>query len=71
MTGEAQDVGTPRAAGGTLEQTEVRPTVGETTLTIGARAPDFLAPDQTGQSWRLSDALGRAAQVLVFYRGDW
>jgi peroxiredoxin len=40
-------------------------------LAIGAPAPDFTAPDQAGRDWRLADALTRAAQVLVFYRGDW
>ena len=40
-------------------------------LAVGARAPDFEAPDEGGQPWRLSDALKRSAQVLVFYRGDW
>ena len=29
------------------------------------------ADDQTGQPWRLADALGHGAVVLVFYRGDW
>jgi len=29
------------------------------------------ATDQAGQPWRLADALGRGAVVLVFYRGDW
>lgn len=27
--------------------------------------------DQAGNPWRLTDALGRGAVVLVFYRGDW
>jgi peroxiredoxin len=27
--------------------------------------------DQAGEPWRLTDALGRGAVVLVFYRGDW
>jgi peroxiredoxin len=27
--------------------------------------------DQSGQTWRLVDALGKGAVVLVFYRGDW
>lgn len=29
------------------------------------------AMDQAGAPWRLADALGRGAVVLVFYRGDW
>jgi peroxiredoxin len=40
-------------------------------LETGAPAPDFAAPDEQGRDWRLSEALGRSAQVLVFYRGDW
>jgi peroxiredoxin len=27
--------------------------------------------DQAGRIWWLSEALGRSAVVLVFYRGDW
>jgi peroxiredoxin len=38
---------------------------------VGARAPDFTAPDQDDKPWQLSKALLRSAQVLVFYRGDW
>ncbi len=38
---------------------------------VGTRAPDFTLPDQDGRPWRLSEALARAVQVLVFYRGDW
>lgn len=38
---------------------------------VGAQAPIFAAPDENGQLWHLSDALERAPQVLVFYRGDW
>ncbi len=40
-------------------------------LAVDARAPDFTAPDQDGQEWRLSAAVQRATQVLLFYRGDW
>ena len=42
-----------------------------TAVEVGALAPSFEAPDQDGKIWRLRDALQRAAQVLVFYRGDW
>ena len=42
-----------------------------TSLAVGAQAPDFTAPDEQDRSWRLTDALGRSPQVLVFYRGDW
>jgi peroxiredoxin len=43
----------------------------ETAVQVGAVAPDFEAPDEHGKIWHLRDALQRAAQVLVFYRGDW
>ena len=36
-----------------------------------ARFPDFELPDQQGQPWRLSTALGAGPAILVFYRGDW
>src|SRR6266536_5273843 len=39
-------------------------------MAVSARAPDFEAQDENGATWRLSEALQRAAQVLVFYRGD-
>ena len=42
-----------------------------TELAVGGTAPDFSAVDESGQIWRLSGALKRSAQVLVFYRGDW
>ena len=32
---------------------------------------DIELTDQAGERWRLSDALGHGAVVLVFYRGDW
>lgn len=37
----------------------------ETALALGARAPDFTAPDRNGQSPHLAKALERSAQVLV------
>jgi AhpC/TSA family len=43
----------------------------ETAVQVGAMAPDFEAPDENGNTWRLSEAVTRAVQVLVFYRGDW
>jgi peroxiredoxin len=43
----------------------------QTELAVGAQAPDFSLPDEDGQEWRLSDAVRRSTQVLVFYRGDW
>ena len=43
----------------------------ETAVEVGAVAPDFEAQDEHGNAWRLSEALTRAVQVLVFYRGDW
>jgi len=45
--------------------------VTQTGIDVGARAPDFTAPDQNDEPWQLSKALLRSAQVLVFYRGDW
>jgi peroxiredoxin len=42
-----------------------------TSLAVGAQAPDFTAPDEHNRPWRLTDALARCAQVLIFYRGDW
>lgn len=43
----------------------------QTEVVVGAQAPDFEAPDENGQLWRLSSAPARSPQVLVFYRGDW
>ncbi|HEY3059849.1 MAG TPA: redoxin domain-containing protein [Chloroflexota bacterium] len=43
----------------------------ETALQVGAAAPDFEAVDEHGNTWRLSEAVTKALQVLVFYRGDW
>ncbi len=43
----------------------------ETRLAIGGQAPDFTLSDEQGRPWRLAEALMRATQVLVFYRGDW
>ena len=37
----------------------------------GTDVDDIELTDQTGQPWRLADALQRRAVVLVFYRGDW
>ena len=43
----------------------------QTEVAIGAKAPDFAAPDESGRLWRLSELLQHSAQVLIFYRGDW
>jgi peroxiredoxin len=43
----------------------------EAKLAVGAQAPDFTAPDENGERYRLSNALGVSPQVLVLYRGDW
>ena len=41
-------------------------------LAVGAKAPAIELSDPTGATWRLADALGKHARVmLVFYRGDW
>jgi peroxiredoxin len=45
--------------------------VAQTQVAVGAQAPVVAAPDENGELWHLSDALERAAQVLIFYRGDW
>ncbi len=37
------------------------------TLKVGARAPDFALPDQSGRILRLSDFRGKQAVVLAFY----
>jgi len=37
----------------------------------GTDVDDIELTDQTGQPWRVADALQRGAVVLVFYRGDW
>ena len=39
---------------------------------VGAAAPDFSAPDQTGQVRALRSILGPKGAMLVFYRSaDW
>lgn len=41
-------------------------------LAVGTKAPQIEVVDATGAPWRLADALGKHARVmLVFYRGDW
>ncbi len=40
-------------------------------LGVGDRAPDFVLPNATGQSVRLSDLLADGPVVLTFYRGAW
>jgi len=36
-------------------------------LNVGDKAPDFTLPDQSGQSVKLSDFLGKKNVVLAFY----
>lgn len=36
-----------------------------------APAPDFTLPDHTGRQVTLSQSLGPAATILIFYRGHW
>ena len=43
----------------------------QTELAVSGQAPGFTAPDENGQLWDLTNALERAPQVLIFYRGDW
>jgi hypothetical protein len=39
---------------------------------VGATAPDFRAPDQTGKQWALADLMGPKGLMLVFFRSaDW
>ncbi len=40
-------------------------------LSIGERAPDFVLPNQRGETVRLGDRLSRGPVVLNFYRGVW
>jgi peroxiredoxin len=40
-------------------------------IAIGAKAPDFLLPDQDGQMTSLESFLGERHLLLVFVRGDW
>lgn len=40
-------------------------------LTVGDIAPDFILPDATGKSVRLSDLLKQGPVVINFYRGEW
>ncbi len=40
-------------------------------LRIGEHAPDFILPNQRGETVRLSDRLARGPVVLNFYRGVW
>lgn len=40
-------------------------------VAVGEVAPDFALQDQNGQKVTLSDAHGKSAVVLVFYRGYW
>ena len=39
---------------------------------VGARAPDFSAPDQAGRTQTLKSIMGPKGAMLVFYRSaDW
>lgn len=40
-------------------------------LAVGAKAPDFLLPNQAGQAISLSQELGKGPVVLKFIRGEW
>ena len=42
-----------------------------TAVAVGEVAPDFTLEDQNGRKVSLSDARGKSAAVLVFYRGYW
>ncbi len=43
----------------------------ESSLAVGAHAPDFTLPDSTGEHVSLSSLLSRGPVVLAFYRGGW
>ena len=48
------------------------PNIEAKALAVGAKVPAIEVTDATGAPWRLADALGKHARVmLVFYRGDW
>ena len=49
------------------------PNIEAKALAGGAKVPgDVALVDPTGAPWKLADALGKHARVmLVFYRGDW
>lgn len=38
---------------------------------VGEAAPDFILPDTTGESWRLSDFRGKQNVLLVWIFADW
>jgi len=62
----------PSACGGPDEEPQTRPATQESAgelLSEGRRAPDFSAPDQTGEARRLSEFRGKAV-VLYFYPRD-
>ena len=40
-------------------------------LTAGAKAPDFVLPDASGEPIRLGSQLEKGPVALVFYRGGW
>jgi hypothetical protein len=48
-----------------------RERVAKTQLGIGTLAPIFAAQDENGDLWRLTKALERSPQALIFYLGDW
>ena len=42
-----------------------------TPVAVGAEAPDFTLTGHDGKVVKLSEARGKSAVVLVFYRGYW
>jgi cytochrome oxidase Cu insertion factor (SCO1/SenC/PrrC family) len=42
-----------------------------TPVAVGEIAPDFTLEDQNGNKVTLSEARGKSAVVVVFYRGYW
>ena len=43
----------------------------ESTLTIGQKAPNFVAYDQNGDKFSSSEILKEKELIVVFYRGQW
>jgi peroxiredoxin len=45
--------------------------IGERTLRVGARAPEFSLPDAEGKVVRSQELLRNGPLVVSFYRGKW
>ena len=47
------------------------PSLRSSPIGVGDKAPDFTLQDQNNNPAKLSEARGKSAVVLVFYRGYW